>query len=50
MEEAVGRNQYIDLAKEANLLWYQIERKNTFQEIIKELEKWGAKNVRNKNE
>ena len=50
MEEAVGRNEYMDLAKEANLLWHQMESKNTFQEIITELEQWGAKNVRNRNE
>jgi len=32
MEEAVGRNEYMDLAKEANLLWHQIlceKSKNT---------------------
>ena len=50
MEEAVGRNEYKDLAKQANLLWHQMESKNTFQEIITELEQWGTKNVRNKNE
>ena len=48
MEEAVGRNEYKDLAKEANLLWHQMESKNTFQEIITELEQWGAKNVQNR--
>ncbi len=50
MEEAVGRNEYKGLAKEANLLWQRTESKNTFQEIITELEQWGTKNVRNRNE
>ncbi len=50
MEEAIGRNEYMDLAKEANILWHQMESKNTFQEIITELEQWGAKNVQNRNE
>ena len=50
MEETVGRNEYMDLAKEANILWHQMESKNTFQEIITELEQWGAKNLLNRNE
>ena len=50
MEESIGRNEYIDLAKEANILWHQMESNNTFQEIITELEQWGAKNVQNRNE
>ena len=29
MENAEGRNEYMDLAKEANLLWHQIERKKS---------------------
>ena len=45
MKKAEGRSEYIDLAKEANLLWHQMESKNTFQEIITELEQWGAKNL-----
>ena len=50
MEETIGKNEYMDLAKEVNLLWHQMESKNTFQEIITELEQWGSKNVRNRNE
>ena len=42
MEEAVGRNEYKDLAKEANLLWHQMESKNTFQEIIN----WKRKKIK----
>ena len=28
MKNAEGRNEYMDLAKEANLLWHQIVRQN----------------------
>ena len=29
MKKAEGRNEYMDLAKEANLLWYQIVSKKS---------------------
>ena len=29
MKNAEGRNEYMDLAKEANLLWHQIIRKKS---------------------
>ena len=29
MGKAIGRNEYMDLAKEANLLWHQMERKKS---------------------
>tara|TARA_Y100001968_G_scaffold46181_1_gene36321 strand:- start:699 stop:818 length:120 start_codon:yes stop_codon:yes gene_type:complete len=29
MKNAEGRNEYMDLAKEANLLWHQIVRKKS---------------------